>query len=79
MWSAAFTIVGPEYLSIVSAEAQRPRIFLKTALKTVYFRFVVFFILGALCVGIVVPWNDQIPRPIWTEERRLRAPPGRRT
>ncbi|KAK8022137.1 amino acid permease/ SLC12A domain-containing protein [Apiospora rasikravindrae] len=57
LWSASFTIVGPEYISMVSAEAKRPSIYIKTAFKTVYYRFGLFFIMGALCVGIVVPYN----------------------
>lgn len=58
LWSAAFTIVGPEYIAMAAAETKRPRIYIKTAFKTVYGRFVFFFILGATCVGIVVPYND---------------------
>ncbi|KAM5341567.1 hypothetical protein ACJ41O_014598 [Fusarium nematophilum] len=58
LWSAVFTIVGPEYISMVSAEAQRPSIYLKSAFKTVYYRFGLFFIIGALAVGIVVPYDD---------------------
>lgn len=58
LWSASFTIVGPEYIAMAAAETKRPRIYIKTAFKTVYVRFALFFILGALCVGIVVPWND---------------------
>ncbi|KIW52677.1 hypothetical protein PV05_08302 [Exophiala xenobiotica] len=58
LWSASFTVVGPEYIAMVAAEAKRPRIYIKNAFKTVYWRFGIFFILGALCVGIVVPYND---------------------
>ena len=60
LWSAAFTVVGPEYISMVAAEAKRPRIYIKTAFKTVYFRFGLFFIGGALAVGIVCnsTWGD---------------------
>ena len=58
LWAASFCIVGPEYISIVAAEAKRPRIYVKTAFKTVYYRFGVFFLGGALCVGIVLPYND---------------------
>lgn len=58
VWSASFTIVGPEYISMSAAECQRPRILVKNAFKTIYWRFMLFFILGAICVGIVVPWND---------------------
>ncbi len=51
--SAAFTVVGPEYISMVAAEAKRPRIYIKAAFKMVYIRFGIFFIGGALAVGIV--------------------------
>jgi amino acid transporter len=50
--SAVFTVVGPEYISIVAAEAMRPRIYIKAAFKMVYLRFGIFFIGGALFVGI---------------------------
>ncbi|WPH03973.1 Hypothetical protein R9X50_00685600 [Acrodontium crateriforme] len=53
--SAVFTVVGPEYISIVAAEAMRPRVYIKNAFKTVYVRFGLFFIVGALAVGIVCP------------------------
>jgi amino acid transporter len=58
MWSAAFTIVGPEYIAMAAAETKRPRVFVKNAFKTVFWRYVLFFIGGALCVGIVLPWDD---------------------
>ena len=58
LWNASFTVVGPEYIAMVAAEAKRPRIYIKSAFKTVYWRFGIFFIIGALCVGIVVPYND---------------------
>lgn len=50
LWSAAFTIVGPEYVAMVAAEAKRPRIYVKSAFKTMYYRFALFFIGGALCI-----------------------------
>jgi amino acid transporter len=43
---------------MVAAEAKRPRTYIKNAFKTVYARFGIFFIGGALCVGIVIPYND---------------------
>ncbi|KAF2093969.1 hypothetical protein NA57DRAFT_47448 [Rhizodiscina lignyota] len=58
LWSASFCVVGPEYISMVAAEAKRPRIYIKQAFKTVYVRFGVFFIGGALAVGIILPYND---------------------
>lgn len=60
LWSAAFTIVGPEYIAMAAAETRRPRIYIKTAFKRVYVRFTLFFVLGALCVSIVMPYNDPV-------------------
>ena len=56
--SALFTVVGPEYISIVAAEAARPRTYIKAAFKMVYLRFGIFFIGGALAVGIVCGSRD---------------------
>ena len=56
--SALFTVVGPEYISIVAAEAARPRVYIKAAFKMVYLRFGIFFIGGALAVGIVCSSRD---------------------
>lgn len=58
VWTASFTVVGPEYMSMVAGETKLPRRYLKTAFKTTYARFAFFFIGSALCVGIVIPYND---------------------
>ncbi|KAI9163815.1 amino acid transporter [Paramyrothecium foliicola] len=58
LWSTAFSVVGPEYISMVAAEAQRPRIYIKAAFKTLYWRLCIFFVGSALAVGIVVGYND---------------------
>lgn len=58
LWSACFAVVGPEYISMVAAEAKRPRIYIKNAFKTVYIRFGIFFIGGALAVGIICSARD---------------------
>ncbi|KAH0594027.1 hypothetical protein MHUMG1_08350 [Metarhizium humberi] len=65
LWSASFCVVGPEYISMVSAEAQRPSIYIKAAFKTVYYRFCIFFVVGALAVGIVCAYNDPTLVEIW--------------
>ncbi|RSL75633.1 hypothetical protein CEP51_010690 [Fusarium floridanum] len=58
VWLGMLMIVGPEYISMIAAEAERPRVYIKNAFKTVYWRFAVFFIGGALCVSIILPSND---------------------
>lgn len=59
LWSAAFAVVGPEYLSMVAAEAKRPRTYVKSAFKTMYYRFGIFFFGSAVAVGVIVPYNDK--------------------
>ena len=59
LWSASFACVGPEYVNMVAAEAQRPRIYIKTAFKTIYLRFAIFFFGSALAVGIVCSSRDK--------------------
>lgn len=58
LWSAVFTIVGPEYVSMLAGEATLPRRNLKSAFRATYGRLVFFFLISALCVGIVIPYND---------------------
>lgn len=57
---ACFTFAGPEYVSLVAAELGGDiRKSLKSAYLQVFVRLTVFFIGGALCVGILVPYNDE--------------------
>ncbi|KAL4794099.1 amino acid permease/ SLC12A domain-containing protein [Aspergillus venezuelensis] len=58
IWVATFIVVGPEYLSMAAAETRLPRTYVKSAYKTVYFRFGLFFIGSALAAGIVLPHDD---------------------
>lgn len=51
-------VVGPEYTSLIAAEAKHPRRYIKAAYVTIYYRFFLFFIGSALAVGVVIPWDD---------------------
>ncbi|GAA5903761.1 hypothetical protein JCM6882_003409 [Rhodosporidiobolus microsporus] len=55
---AAFAVGGPEYLSVVAAEARNPRKSMPRAFNATVYRLVIFFIGSALAVGILVPYND---------------------
>lgn len=55
---ACFTFSGPEYVSIVASETINPRKTLPSAYKQVFIRLTIFFVGGALCVGILVAYND---------------------
>lgn len=68
LWAASFCIVGPEYVSMVAGEAKRPRVYIKRAFKTLYWRFGFFFILGSLCVGVLVPSNNKTLVDVFVKE-----------
>jgi yeast amino acid transporter len=55
---ASFTIAGPEYVAMAAGEAENPRTVLPRAFNAVFYRLTAFFMLGSLCVGILVPYND---------------------
>lgn len=56
---ASFTIAGPDYVSMAAGETINPRGVLPKAYNSVFYRLTAFFVLGTLCVGILVPYNDQ--------------------
>ncbi|KAM0546941.1 hypothetical protein ACHAPJ_010601 [Fusarium lateritium] len=60
LWPASFTVIGSEFISIVSTEAKRPSIYIKNAFITVYWRFYIFFIVGALAIAITCPYNNPV-------------------
>lgn len=57
---ANFLIAGPEYVSMVAGETINPRKTLPRAFKQVAIRLTLFFVGGALCVGIVVSSRDPL-------------------
>ncbi|KAL6231033.1 hypothetical protein BDW75DRAFT_233944 [Aspergillus navahoensis] len=57
--NVAFCMGGPEYISIIAGESRDPRRTVPRAFSTIMARLIVFFIGGCLCVGILVPYDDQ--------------------
>ena len=57
--TASFTIAGPDYVSMAAGETINPRKVLPRAFNGVFYRLTAFFVLGVLCVGILVPYNDK--------------------
>ncbi|KAI1774364.1 amino acid permease/ SLC12A domain-containing protein [Hypoxylon cercidicola] len=55
---ASFTIAGPDYVSMAAGEAENPRVVMPRAFNAVFYRLTTFFMLGSLCVGILVPFDD---------------------
>lgn len=55
---ASFTIAGPDYVSMAAGEAENPRVVMPRAYNAVFYRLTTFFMLGSLCVGILVPYDS---------------------
>ncbi|KAJ6530986.1 general amino acid permease AGP2 [Mycena vulgaris] len=55
---ASFTVSGPELVAITAGEAVYPRRTLPRSFNTIATRLIVFFVLGALSVGVLVPHTD---------------------
>ncbi|OJJ94945.1 hypothetical protein ASPACDRAFT_55540 [Aspergillus aculeatus ATCC 16872] len=55
---ASLTIAGPDYVSMAAGEAQNSRVTMPRAFNTVFYRLTTIFVLGSLCVGILVPYSD---------------------
>ncbi|WWC88150.1 uncharacterized protein L201_003055 [Kwoniella dendrophila CBS 6074] len=56
---AGFCVGGPDYISMIAGEAKDPRKTVPRAFKTLLARLIIFFIGGCLCVGILIPYNDE--------------------
>ncbi|KAL2863075.1 putative general amino acid permease (Agp2) [Aspergillus lucknowensis] len=65
---ASFTIAGPDYVSMAAGESVNPRGNLPKAYNGMFYRLTSFFILGALCVGILVPYNDKTMKAAFDNE-----------
>ncbi|KAI9370277.1 amino acid permease/ SLC12A domain-containing protein [Aspergillus egyptiacus] len=69
MIQGSFTMVGPEFISMAAGEAENPRRLMGKAFSSFVWRLMFFFIGGALCVGIVIPYDDQMLADVISGER----------
>lgn len=55
MTQAAFSFIGTEIVAIAAGEAKNPRRNLPKAIRRVYIRILLFYILGTFVIGLLVP------------------------
>ncbi|GJN94239.1 hypothetical protein Rhopal_007313-T1 [Rhodotorula paludigena] len=55
---ASFSYIGTEIVAIAAGETKDPRKTLPRAIKNVYIRILLFYILGVFITGLLVPSND---------------------
>ncbi|QPG99560.1 hypothetical protein C2857_002076 [Epichloe festucae Fl1] len=65
--TAAFSFTGTELVGLAAAETANPRKSLPTAIKQVFWRITLFYIVALTLVGLLVPYDD--PRLIDGENR----------
>lgn len=57
--TAAFAFAGTEMVGLAAAETANPRKSLPTAIKQVFWRITLFYILALTLVGLLVPYDDE--------------------
>ncbi|KAM5439982.1 hypothetical protein McanCB21832_000087 [Microsporum canis] len=57
--NAAFSFGGVESVACAAGEAENPRKNIPKAVKRVFWRILFFYVLGALFLGMLVPFNDK--------------------
>lgn len=56
---SAFSYIGTEIIAIAAAEAKNPRRNLPRAVRRVYIRILLFYVVGVFIIGLLVPSNDK--------------------
>ncbi|KAI2622284.1 amino acid permease/ SLC12A domain-containing protein [Xylaria nigripes] len=56
--TAAFAFSGTELVGLAAAEATNPGKHLPSAIKQVFWRITLFYVLGLFFVGLLIPYND---------------------
>ncbi|CAK7209757.1 histidine permease [Sporothrix bragantina] len=60
--TAAFAFAGTELVGLAAAETQNPRKSLPTAIKQVFWRITLFYVVALVLVGLLVPYdNPRLP------------------
>lgn len=59
MVNAAFAFTGTELVGLAAAETSNPRKSLPTAVKQVFWRITLFYIVSLTLVGLLVPYTDE--------------------
>lgn len=56
--TAAFAFIGTELIGLAAAEAANPRKSLPTAIKQVFWRITLFYIVALSVIGLLIPYNE---------------------
>lgn len=71
--TAAFAFSGTELVGLAAAETQNPRIELPKAIKQVFWRILLFYMVSLTIAGLLVPYDD--PRLLGSSDTDANASP----
>ncbi|KAK5628168.1 hypothetical protein RRF57_003883 [Xylaria bambusicola] len=71
--TAAFAFAGTELVGLAAAETANPRKSLPTAIKQVFWRITIFYIVALTLIGLLVPYNEE--RLLLNDDLPTRASP----
>ncbi|KAI0526113.1 putative amino acid permease [Xylaria bambusicola] len=71
--TAAFAFAGTELVGLAAAETANPRKSLPTAIKQVFWRITIFYVVALTLIGLLVPYNEQ--RLLLNDDQPARASP----
>ncbi|EHY55729.1 hypothetical protein HRR83_007947 [Exophiala dermatitidis] len=57
--NAAFSYAGVEFVAVAAGESRNPRKNIPKAVRRIFWRILFFYSLGALAVGVLVPYDDE--------------------
>jgi amino acid transporter len=57
--TAAFAFIGTELVGLAAAETANPRKSLPTAIKQVFWRITLFYIVALTLIGLLIPYNEK--------------------
>ncbi|KAH7341236.1 amino acid permease/ SLC12A domain-containing protein [Rhizoctonia solani] len=57
-WGAAFSFIGTEIVAVTVGEAENPRRNIPKAIRRVFWRIIIFYVVGILIIGLNVPYNS---------------------
>ncbi|KAL8968605.1 MAG: hypothetical protein Q9183_002385 [Haloplaca sp. 2 TL-2023] len=56
--NAAYSYGGVEMVAVAAGEAENPRHNIPKAVRRVFWRILLFYVLGSLAIGLVIPYNE---------------------
>jgi len=57
--NAAFSYGGCEMVAVAAGEAEDPRRNIPKAVRRTFWRIIVFYVLGSLAIGVLVPYDNE--------------------